>query len=340
MPKRIWMFPLVFAVVLVPVFVVALVSYQPGKSGGCDCTAQAVTLAPHSHGTGLVTAIQNDMQLIMNVGPAAQLYQVVDGTLQACGGDISEPDLKHITIDVNDARLALGERLPVSVDVIIRRADSGETVVEASAPAMYAPGHGYHFGDNFRLPAGATYDWTAVISPVNALRQEGAQDVWLEPVEWSGSFTLEADGQVTGKAAGPQVVGQFTASGLHVMLSTEAARPLYALADGTTAVQDAPAGSRYFVVDVTDHLINYEEKIPGAQVTVTFRQGDETISVPFEPVISPVYGYHYGANVALGPGTWDVTITVGGLDFLRHAGAAVSLPRGSIEGALTYTVEA
>lgn len=336
--KRLWVFPLVFVIVLVPVLVAALVIYQPGKAADCECSGQTVAYAPHSHGVGLVKAIEDDMQVIFNVSPAAQLYQVVDGALEACGGDVSEPDLKHVTVDVYDARLALGERLPVSADLTIRRAADGATVVEAGAPAMYAPGHGYHFGDNFRLPPGAAYDWTVVISPVEVLRQEGAQDLWLEPVEWSGSFTLDADGQVVEKSAGLQTVGQFTASGLHVLLSTEPARALYTVTGGATAVQAPPVESQYFVVDVTDHMINYEEKIPGARVTVTFRQGDTVLSVPFGPVISPVYGYHYGANVALGPGTWDVTIEVGGLDFLRHAGAAVSLPRGSIEGTLAFEV--
>lgn len=336
--KRLWIFPLVFVIVLVPVLVAALVIYQPGKAEDCDCSGQTVSFAPHSHGVGLVKAIEGDMQLIFNVSPAAQLYHVVEGTLQVCG-DISEPDLKHVTVDVYDARLALGERLPVTVDLVIHRADDGRKVVDAGAPAMYAPGHGYHYGDNFRLLPGVAYDWTVSISPVEVLRQEGAQTLWTEPVEWSGSFALDAGGQVVKTDAGLQTVGQFSASGLHVMLSTEPARALYAVTDDATAVQDPPAGSQYFVVDVTDHMINYEEKIPGARVTVTFVQGDTVMSVPFEPVISPVYGYHYGANVALEPGTWDVTIVVGGLDFLRHAGAAVSLPRGSIEGTLSYAVE-
>ena len=101
--------------------------------------------------------------------------------------------MKHVTVDVIDARFGLGERLPVTIALAIQRADSGETVVEATAPAMYAPGHGYHFGDNYVPPSGAAYDWTFTISPVEALRQEGTEDLWLEPVEWRGSFTLDAE---------------------------------------------------------------------------------------------------------------------------------------------------
>ena len=50
-------------------------------------------------------------------------------------------------------------------------------------------------------------------------------------------------------------------------------------------------------------------------------------------------GFHYGANVELAPGEWTITATVGGLDFQRHAGAAVSLPLGAVSGQFTYTVE-
>jgi hypothetical protein len=330
--------PVVLAVLLVPIFVVALLIYDPGDSK-CDCTG-ALPATTHSHGVGLVTAIQNDMQLILNVSPAAQLYQVVDGQLELCSGDVDDPALKHVTVDVNDARLALGERLPVDVQIEIRDSASGAIVVQASAPGMYAPGHGYHFGDNFRLPNDAAYDWTVTISPVKALRQVGAQDLWLEPVEWAGSFALDADGYPVDKSASPQLVGQITDQGIHVMLSVDDAQPLYAVTDdGQTVRQDPLPGSRYFVVGVTDHIVNYEEKLPGAEVTVTFVQGDTEISILFDPVISPVYGYHYGANVALDPGAWTVTVEVRGLDFLRHAGPAVSLARGVVGGTFAYAVE-
>jgi uncharacterized protein involved in high-affinity Fe2+ transport len=328
-----WIYPLIFVVVLAPIFVVLLLTYDPG-GGSCNCTVQAVA---HTHGTALASVVQDDMQLIFNVSPAAQLYQVIDGKLELCGGDVTDADLKHITVDVLDARLALGERLPVNVEITVRAHDSGQIVVQAGAPAMYAPGHGYHFGDNFRVPGGAAYDWEVVVSPVTALRQEGVQNLWTEPVTWSGSFEIGADGSVSGKAPALQRIGEFSSSGLHVMLSHEAARALYAVQDsGTTALEVAP-GSRYFVVDVTDHVVNYEEKLPSAEVVVTFRQGDETLEVPFLPVISPVYGFHYGANVALTPGTWQITVEIAGLDFMRHAGpAAARLAQKPVSGTFEF----
>ncbi len=337
--RKVLIYPIAFALVLVPVFVVALFTYQPNKDCNCNCASVPAT-APHTHGAGVARVIEDDMQLILNVSAAAQLYQLVDGQLQLCGGDLTDANLKHVTVDVNDARLTLGERLPVTVTLTITRHADGALVVEAGAPAMYAPGHGYHFGDNFLLPGGATYDWQVIVSPVDALRQDGAQNLWLEPVTWSGSFTIDADNNVIGKAPTVQNIGQFAQDGLHIMMGTEPAQALYAVGeDGTTAPQIAAPGSRYYVVDVTDHAVNYEEKIPGATVIVTFAKNGTEITVPFEAVISPDYGFHYGANVALESGEWQVTVEVGGLDFLRHAGAALSLARGTVSGTFPYTVE-
>ena len=337
--RKVLIYPIAFALVLVPVFVVALFTYQPNKDCTCNCASVPVT-APHSHGAGIARVVQDDMQLILNVSAAAQLYQLVDGQLQLCGGDLTDANLKHVTIDVNDARLALGERLPVTVTLTITRHADGALVVEAGAPAMYAPGHGYHFGDNFLLPGDTTYDWQVIVSPVDALRQDGAQNLWLEPVTWSGTFTIDAENNVVGKAPSVQTIGQFAQDGLHVMVGTEPARALYAVNEnGTTAPQIVEPGSLYYVVDVTDHAVNYEEKIPSATVRVTFSKGGTELTVPFEPVISPVYGFHYGANVALEPGEWQVTVEVGGLDFLRHAGAALSLARGTVSGTFAYTIE-
>jgi len=334
--KRLLIFPAVFALVLIPVLVMALLIYQPNDSSAdCDCSTTA-NLQPHSHGSGLVSEIRDGMQLIMNVSAAAELYQLVDGKLELCGELTG--DMKHVTVDVIDARFGLGERLPVTIALAIQRADSGETVVEATAPAMYAPGHGYHFGDNYVLPGGAAYDWTFTISPVEALRQEGTQDLWLEPVEWRGSFTLDAEGNVSGKAASPAVVGDFARSGVHVTLSEAPAVQLFAPGeDGESTPLPLEPGSRYFVVDVTDHAVNYEEKLPGAEVMLIFERGGESIEVQAEPVISPQYGFHYGANVALDEGDWQITVQVGGLDFLRHAGAAVSLARNPISDTFAYT---
>lgn len=334
--KRLLIFPAVFALVLIPVLVVALLIYQPNDSSAdCDCSA-AANVQPHSHGSGLVTELRDGMQLIMNVSAAAELYQLVDGKLELCGELTG--DMKHVTVDVIDARFGLGERLPVTIELAIRRAGTGETVVEATAPAMYAPGHGYHFGDNYVLPGGATYDWTFTISPVDALRQAGTQDLWLEPVEWQGSFTLDDEGGVAGKAASPVPVGDFTRSGLHVTLSEAPAVQLYAPDEsGDSAPVPLEPGSRYFVVDVTDHAVNYEEKLPGAEVTLAFARDGESFEVQAEPVISPLYGFHYGANVALDAGDWAITVQVGGLDFLRHAGAAVSLARNPISETFDYT---
>lgn len=338
MDRKAWIYPLVFAAVLVPVFVVALLTFDPRAKA--DCPAAAPLPAAHTHGAGLASAVVGEMQLIFNVSKAAQLYQVVDGSLELCAGDLTDSNLKHITLDVNDARLALGERLPVDVALVVRRADTGATVLEAGAPAMYSAGHGYHFGDNYLLAADTAYVWEVTVSPVHALRQEGAQDLWLAPVTWQGSFSLDAEGAVVEAPAATPVVGEFTQGGVHVTLSVEPPQTLYDVADGTSAPLETPAGSRYFRVDVTDHAVNYEEKIPGAAVTLTFKQGEQEQVVTLPGVISPRYGYHYGANVALGPGDWSVTVTAGGLDFLRHAGTALGLPRGTISGTFTYTTSA
>lgn len=331
-------YPLIFLLVLVPVFVVALITFRPNAEADCTASAQPVAYAAHTHGTGLATTIRDGMQLVFNVSPAAPLYQVVNGQLQLCGGDVTDAELKHITVDVNDATLALGERLPVTVSLEVRRQDTGAVIVQAAAPAMYAPGHGYHFGDNYRVPAGAAYDWTVTISPVQALRQEGAQDLWLEPIEWSGSFALDEQGQVIGSRA-PQQIGEVLRDGLHIVLSyLDEPQQLYAVQDGVSEPLEIEPGSHYFLVDVTDHAVNYEEKLPGATVTVTFRRYGVEIIVPFQPVIAPGYGFHYGANVTLEPGDWRVEVQVSGLDFLRHAGAALSLARTPVRESFDFTV--
>jgi len=264
----------------------------------------------------------------------------VDGSLERCAGDLADANLKHITLDVNDARLALGERLPVEVALVVHRADTGAIVLEASAPAMYSAGHGYHFGDNYLLAADAAYEWQVTVSPVHALRQEGAQDLWLAPVTWQGGFRLDAGGAVVEAPAAAPVVADFTQGGVHVTLRAELPQALYDVANGTSAPLPIPPGSRYFRVDVTDHAVNYEEKIPGAAVTLSFRQGEQEQVVTLPGVISPRDGYHYGANVALSPGDWSATLAVGGLDFLRHAGAALILPRGTISGTFSYAAPA
>ncbi len=335
--RKLWIYPLVFALVLAPVFVVALLTYNPGGDGNCDCAA--LPLVAHTHGTGLDFAIINDMQLIFNITPAATLYRVTDGALELCSGDVTDVELKHVTLDVNDARFALGDRLPVAVALVIREADSGRTVVEASAPATYSAGHGYHFGDNYRVPNGATYTWEATISPVAVLRLDGAQDTWLEPVTWSGTFTVNDDGTLADQDSGPALLGEFTAQGIHVMLSETGAQPRYDVTGGETVALDPPPGARYIVVDVTDHMVNYEEKLPGAVVEVTFTGGDgEPITATLDPAISPVYGYHYGANLVIPAGEWQVTVAVGDLDFIRHAGAAVGLARGTVRDTLAVTL--
>lgn len=336
--KKLLLVPALFTLALAPVFIVALLTFQPEKTcPACDCSTIPAGATVHTHGIGIAAEIKGDLQLIFNVSPAAQLYQVVNGNLELCG-EISDGDLRHVTLDVLDARLALGERLPVSIDLTLRRADTHEIVVEAGAPAMYAPGHGYHFGDNFLLPGGVDYTWTAVISPVKALRQDGAQTLWLEPVTWEGRFTLNADGSVAGQTAAVQPIGQVSKDGVHVQLGYQRQQRLYAVGDdGTTRLQDIPPGSLYFVVDVTDHILNYEEKLPGAVVKVIFRQGSTIHEMPFDPVISPLYGFHYGANVALEPGQWQITVEVSDLDFLRHAGAAVNLARDPVRGSFEFT---
>lgn len=334
--------PAVFLLIVAVVVGVIVIASQSGVNAA-DCpqsAAQPAAVAPHAHGAGIASVVKDDVQLIFNVSPAAELYQVVDGQLQACSGDLGTGELKHVTLDVNDARLILGERLPVDVRLTISRSDTGEVVLDARAPAMVAAGHGYHYGDNFLLPNDATYTWDVEVSPVKALRQAGAQDLWLEPVRWQGEFTLEADGTVTGKGASPQVIGDFTQSGLHVTLSRQDAVQLYDVSQsGTSRAQDLPGDSTYFVVDVTDHAVNLEEKIVGAAVTLVFTQGDHSFEVDAPAVISPTYGFHYGANVSLGPGEWQIEVTVGGLDFLRHAGAAISLPRNPVTGTLTLPDE-
>ena len=109
-------YPIIFVLVLAPVFIVALLTYDPDEGECCKCEA----LPPaHVHGTALDSTVQNDMQLIFNVSSAAQLYQVVDGKLELCGWEFTDDEMKHITVDVKDARLALGERLPVDVEITL-----------------------------------------------------------------------------------------------------------------------------------------------------------------------------------------------------------------------------
>ncbi len=336
--RRTLIYLLIFTLALVPALVITLLSYHPGEGEECSPVAP-LTYAAHTHTTGLAVAIKDGMQLVFNVGPAEQLYQVVDGVLEPCGGDPADADLKHISVDVNDAALALGERLPVEVSLEVRRQDSGAVVVQASVPAMVAPGQGYHFGDNYRVPAGAAYDWAVTISPVTALRQDGAQDLWREPVVWTGSFTLDAEGRAVGQTDMLALIGELTQDGLHIMLSYQDARPLYAVEEGEAVPVPPEPLSRYYVVDLTDHAVNYEAKLPGATVTVTFRRYGTALVVPFPAVISPEYGFHYGANVGLEPGDWTVDVEVSELDFLRRAEAAASLASAPVRASFDFTLD-
>ena len=345
--KKVFLIPLVFIAVLIPVMIAALLIFRPGETQAeCDCSAALPAYAPHAHGMALARENRDSMQLLFNVSPPAEVYDVVDGRLQPVAADES---MKHVTVDVLDADIALGERLPVSVRLVVRDAETGDTVIDDDAPAMYAPGHGYHFGNNYPLAPGKQYNWHVTVSPVQALRLEGAEDRWLEPVEWDGSFRLDAEGSVEGKPMAMQMVGEFSKQGLHVILNAHHAETLYEVRDGAaqpvgaeTMEHDhtrmASGTTRYFAVDVTDHAVNYEEKLVGADVTLTFTQGDTSFDVALQPAISPVMGFHYGANVSLAPGEWTITATVSGLDFQRHAGAAVSLPLGAVSGDFAYTV--
>ena len=346
--KKVFLIPLVFIAVLIPTMIAALLLFRPDEEDAdCDCSGALPVVAPHSHGMALAREMRNSMQLLFNVVAAAEVYDVQDGRLQP----VAEPDptMKHVTVDVLDAEIAIGERLPVSVQLVVRDAETGEAVIEDDAPAMYAPGHGYHFGDNYPLGPGKTYDFHVTVSPVEALRLEGTHDRWLEPVEWEGSFSLDEEGNVEGAAMKMEMVGEYSKQGIHVILNAHHAETLYEVVGGEArpveemdhAQMDTGGmdGTRYFAVDVTDHAVNYEEKLVGADVTLTFTQGDNSFEVALPPVISPVMGFHYGANVALEPGEWTITATISGLDFQRHAGAAVSLPLGAVSGEFSYTVE-
>ena len=71
--KRLLIFPAVFALVLIPVLVVALLIYQPNDSSAdCDCSTTAQSPAPFAR-QRLVSEIRNGMHLIMNVSAAAEL---------------------------------------------------------------------------------------------------------------------------------------------------------------------------------------------------------------------------------------------------------------------------
>lgn len=347
--RRVFLIPLIFVAVLIPVMVAALLIFRPGDEGD-DCNCGAVpAFASHTHGMALARVTRDRMLILFNVAPAAELYTVADGRLERVSG--ADPATKHVTIDVLDTDLAPGERLPVKVALVVRDAATGETVIDDAMPAMYAPGHGYHFGDNYALPPAARYDWRVTISPVAALRLEGTQDRWLEPVEWDGSFSLDADGNVEDRPMAMQKIGEFSKQGLHVVLNVHHAEALYEVRDGIAqaiapgahmaehAGAAAPDHTRYFSVDVTDHAVNYEEKLLGAAVTLTFTQGDTSFEVALQPAVSPVMGFHYGANVELGPGEWTIKASVSQLDFQRHAGAAVSLPLGTVSGDFAYVME-
>lgn len=333
--RKVWIVLIVFAVVLAPVSLYFLLTYQPGDEEE-ECP-NAPALASHTHGAGIATTVIDHMQIVFNVSPAATLYKVTDGALELCGGDVNDTALKHITLDVNDAALMPGERLPVTVELTIREAESGTIIVAAGAPATYSAGHGYHFGDNYRVPNDATYDWTVTVSPAEAQRLAGAEHLWREPVTWSGTFTVNADGTIAEKAAGLVPIGDFTADGIHVQLSHTTPQTI-TTTDGTTLA--APPDSRYLVVDVTDHAVNYEEKLPGAAITVTLRRdGAAEANYTLEPTLAPLLGFHYGANVPLPAGEWTITVDVGGLDFVRHAGAALTLARGTLRETFTFVVE-
>ncbi len=143
--RKVWIVLIVFMAVLAPVSIYLLITYQPGDEGD-DC-GSASALATHTHGAGIATTVIDNMQLVFNVSPAATLYRVTDGALELCSGDVNDIELKHITLDVNDAALMPGERLPVTVELTIHDADSGAMILSAGASGVYSAGHGYHFGD-------------------------------------------------------------------------------------------------------------------------------------------------------------------------------------------------
>jgi hypothetical protein len=53
--------------------------------------------------------------------------------------------------------------------------------------------------------------------------------------------------------------------------------------------------------------------------------------------MSPAYGFHYGANVVLAPGKWQITVQIDHLDFLRHASAAIKLPQKPVSATFEVT---
>ncbi len=56
--KRVFVFPLIFAIVLVPVMIAALLIFRPGASqADCDCSAAQPSYASHAHGLALAREI-------------------------------------------------------------------------------------------------------------------------------------------------------------------------------------------------------------------------------------------------------------------------------------------
>ncbi|MBI5958786.1 MAG: hypothetical protein HY866_08625, partial [Chloroflexi bacterium] len=68
--KKVLLLPALFTLALAPVFIVALLTFQPDKKCPvCDCSAVPAGAVAHTHGTGIAFEIKDDLQLIFNVGP-------------------------------------------------------------------------------------------------------------------------------------------------------------------------------------------------------------------------------------------------------------------------------
>src|SRR5690606_35248559 len=87
--KQVFLIPLVFIAVLIPVMIAALLLFRPDESDAdCDCAEGLPPYAAHSHGMALARENIDSMQLLFNVVAAAEVYDVQDGRLQP----VAEPD--------------------------------------------------------------------------------------------------------------------------------------------------------------------------------------------------------------------------------------------------------
>jgi hypothetical protein len=169
-------------------------------------------------------------------------------------------------------KIALGERLPVSVRLVVRDAETGDTVIDVDAPAMYAPGPATTSATITRWRPASSTTWPRDRQPGAALRLEAwkiagwSQSSGKAAFDWTQRATTRASDVgcrwlASSRSRHPREPHAHHAEMLYEVRDG-AAQPV-ALRHGARPYDDGERRDALFRVDVTDHAVNYEEKLVG-----------------------------------------------------------------------------